>query len=150
MKKIIFLLSIYLLAITNKSIAQAQQLKVINNTGCDVYYSIYGDYAPSCMPAYSSSIIVLSAVGTYYSDPTAVPIPPLGSTDFINGARVYSSLPGCSGFSSIAVGEPCSGLPATGTFYLFKADCSVCIDKLRTAKWVPATPPMFIATLIIN
>ena len=149
MKKLILILSICLCGIINDN-AQALSLQVINKTGCDVYYTLYGDFAPSCAPANSSAFISLSAAAVYYSDPTAVPIPPLGPTDQINGAVIYSSLPGCAGFSSFSIGEPCSGWPATGTFFLYKADCSVCVDVRRTATWTAALPPLFVATLTIN
>jgi hypothetical protein len=157
MKKILLSLSICLAGIVSQSKAQAIQVLVVNNTPCDVFYTLLCDYDPSCSPSLSSDFITLPAGGIATYDAGTVPFtpppaPPLVLGDRINGAIVYSSMPYCPAFASYTVGEPCSGLPGSASYYLYEvaAACNVCVDILRNATWTPAMPPNFIATLTFN
>ena len=149
MKKIILMLQICLMAFVATSNAQATQVKVINNTGCDVFYTLWGDKKGSCNAVYSSAFITLAAGGvvTY----NASVISPLAPGDWINGAYVYTSMSWCPAFTAYRVGEPCLGWPGSASYYLYEANagCRVCKDVLRTATWVSGGPGG-IATLTFN
>lgn len=135
MKKAILLLQICLLAFVAGSYAQATQVRVINNTGCDVFYTLLGDKKGSCNPLLPSAFIVLAPGGSVTYNASIIPT--LSPGDWINGAYVYSSMSWCPRFASYKVGEPCTGWPPIATYYLYEAttDCRMCKDVLRTAKW---------------
>lgn len=136
MKKLSTLL--FLCAASLGAKAQAKSLRVINNTGCSVYYTVLGSEAPSCAPAFSSNFISQAGTSTLYNSAANVPGLPLTISDNINGAKVYTSLPACGRFVTFNIGEPCSGLPASTNLDLFDASCNLCGTVNRTAQWVPA------------
>jgi hypothetical protein len=149
MKKVILFLHLCLFAFMTGANAQAVQLKVINNTGCDVFYTLLGDKKGSCNPVYASAFITLAPGGTVIYN--AGVIPPLSPGDWINGAYVYTSMSWCPAFAMYKIGEPCTGWPASASYYLYDATsaCRVCKDVLRTATWTSGGPGGM-ATLVFN
>ncbi|HTN17449.1 MAG TPA: hypothetical protein VL092_07215 [Chitinophagaceae bacterium] len=136
MKKVILLVHLCLLAFVMNVSAQAVQVKVVNNTSCDVYYTLLGDKKGSCSPAISGPFMTLAPGGSVLYNASV--IPPLAAGDWINGAYVYTSMSWCPAFTAYKVGEPCTGWPASASYFVYDATtaCRVCKDVMITAKWI--------------
>lgn len=129
----------------------ARSLAVINNTGHEVYFTIFGNRANAPDPVFPGSLEIMPAGTTvFYPHAGAVPIPGLHANDRINGAEIYAFLPFCGDFRPIQVGEPGSGWPDRGAFFLHKNDGYAGMDIKLTAIWIPATAPDFRAVLTIS
>lgn len=127
MKKIIMLMTA---AMTLSFIADAQTspLKVYNYSACDVHFEPFGGPSGSCsVTASAGTPTTLAPGGTIaYTDPTAVPIPGLGTTDYILGAYLYNEVSGvCSGgILAYKIGELCAGVPNVVSYVTINDDCS--------------------------
>lgn len=131
---------------------QAGSLTVINNTGCDVYYIIRGNPAPSCSPLLSSSFIALAAGGIVnYPNAGALPGGAFAPGNYINGADLYTAVPACAVLTPISnAGETCSGYPLTASYLIYNSSCTFCRASNINAVWTPSVIAGGPATLTFN
>lgn len=122
-----------LFSLTAKS--QSSNLKVYNNSSCDIYYVLYGSKAPLCNVVSKSTVLFIAANSSVaFDNPTVVPLPGLTATGYIIGASVFNKPPsGCSGlpFLEGVVYHTCvSGSSQTATLSVYDNICNSCNTTL--------------------
>jgi hypothetical protein len=127
------------------SAAQAQSSSVIvtNHSSCTVYYQLRGDHSPCGAGSKRiGAVPILPGASITYSNPTTVPIPTLGPTDYITGARIYSrSTTACTSITLtwIDVTVACAGAPTSDTILsINESSCTPCAPV--NAVWTAGTP----------
>lgn len=147
MKKLIIAFAMLLCA-TTAATAQSTSVEIRNNTGCPVYFRLYGDFSPNCNVTFTSALLFIPAGGT----PMVIPntgAAPLGWTlgpnqNFVGGVWIPQN-PACgsSTIPTFDVGEPCSGFSATnGSYYVYNdtPQCNICRTQTVNVSWTPGNP----------
>jgi len=143
MKKI-FSLFLLLAAVCMGIGAKAQTSVVVtNHSSCTVYYQLRGDNVPCSGGKKRVGAVAISpGASVTYTDPTTVPIPGLGTSDYITGVRVYNrSTTACTSItlSFIDVGLACISTPTSGSLMMIDpTTCMPCGPVM--AVWTAASP----------
>jgi hypothetical protein len=131
MKKL-FLLAAMAIGFAFNASAQSNDIKVVNNTNCDVHFELMGGPKGSCSITSIGPMTTLSCCGSslYYANPTAVPMPGLGASDVFLAALVYDMDAACGTPTYYKIGEPCTGYPASQPYVTVNNDCKKkCVVK---------------------
>jgi len=136
MKK--FLTAVFLL-VSVSAFAQGGRLMVKNTSSCTVYFTLNlsaVSTTPTCAPGASSIIITLApGASVLYLSTTTPGVPP--NPQYFLWAKVLDGPTSCM-TSSIAVGEPCSGYPASNIINVRTPACTPC--AVVKAIWTAAAP----------
>lgn len=145
-----------LLLITHNVNAQSG-IQIINNSNCDVWFTLYGSTTVGCGAInYESTPILIPCCSTTfsYSSPVAVPGgmlnmgTPLSSSDYINMISIWNAEPnGPCDWSSVDMSD-CN---TTDTHYTTIFGGTGCEDICTlTVTWTPASGGATNSTVTIN
>jgi len=133
MKRLLTTVALCLIAAS--AFAQAKSLRVINTTGCTVYYRVLANNTACPLGTFGTTIIAFPPGDVTYPSSSALGLPP---ELILNAAYAYPN-PGC--LSAVyQVGDPCTGLPLgpLGMYSAFSG-CNVC--RQHYIEWIPAAAP---------
>jgi hypothetical protein len=134
MKKIFMLLALAVSFVFNAD-AQSNNVKVVNNSKCDVHFQLLGGRRGTCTissvgPSSGPVTLVGSGTSIFYPNPTTVPMPGLAATDWFLGAFLYDRDAACGTPNVYRIGEPCTGLAPSQTYVSINSACDrECVVK---------------------
>lgn len=147
MKKAITILVVLFTSWSFQLKAQSNCVTVVNNTSCDANFQFIGSDS-FCMVSGISSMMMIGAGSTAsFPNPAIIPgLPP--STVYIVGATVFTAPITCAAFSSLLLGEPCTGAPTAVSYFPYTITCTPCSASATTTVWNSA--PGGCASLTFN